>query len=107
VISAEVVITRCRGACVDGLSSEFVRADRTLKSAKDQTLGAQSCGIARPQFLSALWAVWHLDLNCRDYFTPFASDAVTFSAAFPYSWQVSRIRTGSLIEKPERRLTRI
>ena len=34
---------------------------------------------------------------------PFAPDAVTFRPAIPYSWQVSRIRTGRLIEQPKRR----
>ena len=56
------------------------------------------------QFLSALRAVWHLDQNRSSHFTPFVPDAVTFSAAIPYSWQVSRIgRSPNLVTRKENR----
>jgi hypothetical protein len=100
VITAEIVITGCPCRCIDGLSSGFVRANRTIERAQDQTLRAQSGGIAGSQFLSALRAVWHLDQTRRSYFKPFkpfAPGAVTFCAAFPYSGQMSPIRTGRLI----------
>ena len=73
MISAEVVITGCRCRRIDGLSSGFFRANRTIESAQDQTLRAQSGGITGTQFLSALRAVWHLDQSRRTYFTPFAA----------------------------------
>jgi hypothetical protein len=107
VITAQVVFTNCRCRWIEGLSFEFYRASRTIESALDQTIRAQSRGIAGTQFLSALKAVWHLDQSRSTYSMPFVPDAVTFSAAIPYSWQVSRIRTGRLIEKLERTLTRI
>ncbi len=72
MISAEVVITGCRGRCSDGLSSGFVRANRTIESALDQTLRAQSRGTIGIQFGSALRAVWHLDQSRSVYFMPFA-----------------------------------
>jgi hypothetical protein len=37
-------------------------------------------------------------LKRSSYSTTFASDAVTSSHPIPYSWQVSRIRTGRLTE---------
>ena len=98
LITAEVVVTGSRCRCIDGLSFGFFRADRTIESAQDQTLRAQSGGITGTRLLSALRAVWHLDQSGRPYSTPFAPGAVTFSASIPYSWQVSRIRTGRLIE---------
>jgi len=58
-ISAEVVITGCRCRCIDGLSSGFFRANRTIEGAKDQTLMAQSRGIAGTQFRFAPRALWH------------------------------------------------
>ncbi len=60
VITAEVVITVCDGRRIDGLSSGFVRANRTIESALDQTLRAQSRGTTGIQFRSALRAIWHL-----------------------------------------------
>jgi hypothetical protein len=60
-IKAEVVITGCRPRTIDGLSSKIVRANRTIESALDQTLRAQSRGIIGTQFCFALRAVWHLD----------------------------------------------
>jgi hypothetical protein len=76
------------------LSSGFVHASRTLESSLDQTLRAQSRGIIGTQFRFALRAVWH-----------FGPEAVTSSPAIPYSWQVSRIRTGRLMDKPKRRFS--
>ena len=90
---------RCRR--IDGLSSGFLRTNRTIESAQDQTLRAQASGITGPQFLSALRAVWHLEQSCRTYFKPFPPYAVTSSPAIPYSWQVSRIRTDHLMINPK------
>jgi hypothetical protein len=59
VITAEVVITSCCGPRIDGLSSEFVRANRTLEGALDQALRAESRGIAGTQPRSAFRAIWH------------------------------------------------
>src|SRR6266403_3071161 len=41
--------------------------------------------------------------DLHSYYMPFAPEAVTSSSAIPYSWQVSRIGTGHLIDKPKRR----
>jgi hypothetical protein len=64
----------------------FIRANRTIESAPDQTLRAQSRGIVGTQFCSALRAIWHLGRIRNSYFMPFAPDAVTSSPAIPYSW---------------------
>ena len=85
LITAEVVITGCRCRCIDGLSSGFVRANRTVESALDQTLRAQSRGIVGIQFRSALRTIWHFGRIRSSYFMPFAPDAVTSSPAIPYS----------------------
>ena len=54
-ISSEVVIIgRC---CIKGARGGFVCAGRTLESAQDETLRAQSGGIAGTQFRSALRAI--------------------------------------------------
>jgi hypothetical protein len=45
LITAELVITGCARRRIDGLGSGFVRANRTIESALDQTLRAQSRGI--------------------------------------------------------------
>lgn len=94
MISAEVVIPSGHCRCIDGAGSGFVRSNRTLECAQDQTLRAEPPGIAGTQLLSALRAVWYLEARRRAYctsfvpeaFVPFAADAVTFSAAIPYSW---------------------
>ena len=64
MITAEIVISRPPlVACIDGLSSGFVCANRTIESALDQSTGAQSRGITGTQFRSALRAVWHSGPN--------------------------------------------
>ena len=103
MITAEVVITGCRCRCIDGLSSGFVRAKRTVESALDQTLRAQSRGITGTQFRSALRAVWHLDQSRSSLFYAFRPRRCNLQPAIPYSWQVSRIETGHLIDQDKRR----
>src|SRR5262245_19616107 len=66
--SDEVVISGRR--CINGVGPGFVRANRTLESAQNQTLRAQSGGITGTQLLSALKAGWHLDKSRRGDFTP-------------------------------------
>jgi hypothetical protein len=61
VISAEVIITGCHCCGIGGLGSGFVRANRTIERALDQTLRAESRGITRTQFGSALRTIWHLE----------------------------------------------
>jgi hypothetical protein len=81
-IAAEIILTGRRFRPIDGPGSEFVRANGTIESALDQTFGAKSGGITGTQLLSALRAVWHLDLSRRAYFTPIAPSAVTFRPRF-------------------------
>jgi hypothetical protein len=59
MIAAEVVITDSRCSRIDDLNSAFVRGERTVEGAEDQTLRTQSAGITGVRFLAALSAVWH------------------------------------------------
>src|SRR5262249_42220362 len=65
-ITAEVVIVGCRCRCTDGLSSGFFCAKRTIEHTQDQTLRAQSGGIAGTELLSALRAGGHIDERRRN-----------------------------------------
>jgi hypothetical protein len=86
---------------MDGLSSGLVGANRTIESALDQTLRAQSRRITGTQFLSALRAVWHLDHSRSSYFMPFAPRHCN-----PHSrnslFVVSRIEPANQIEQDEK-----
>ncbi|MGD0365730.1 MAG: hypothetical protein ABSC93_33010, partial [Bryobacteraceae bacterium] len=73
VISDKVLISGYRGSRVDALSSRCVRTKRTIESALDQALRAQSRGIAGTQLLSALMAACHMNYRVAAYFKPFAS----------------------------------
>lgn len=69
MVSAEVVIAGGHKTSIDRLSCGFA-PERTIESSLDQTLRAQSGGIAGIQFLSALRAVCHL--RHRGHFMRFA-----------------------------------
>ena len=56
-IQPQIVITGFRCRCIDGLSAGIFPSERTIESALDQTLRAQSRGIVGRQFRSALRAV--------------------------------------------------
>ncbi len=74
-IPAEVVITSSAFRCIDGAGSGFVRSNRTLECAQDQTLRTQSGGVAGTQLLSTLRAVWHFKPEAWAYCTPFVPEA--------------------------------
>jgi hypothetical protein len=60
VIPAEVIITGCHCRGIGGLGSGFARTNRTIERALDQTVRAESRGITRTQFGTALRTIWHL-----------------------------------------------
>jgi hypothetical protein len=80
MISAEVVVTAAPVYRVDRLSTGFAGANRTLECAQNQTLRAQSGGIAGTQLLPALRAGWHFKLKAWAYCTPFVLEALVHFA---------------------------
>jgi len=60
MISDKIIVSSYRGSCMDGLSLGCIHTQRTIESALDQTLRAQSHGIAGIKFRVALGTVRHL-----------------------------------------------
>ena len=71
-IAAEVVIPAAAPAAAQRLSSEFVRADRTLESALDQALRAESRGIAEASSAPHC-GQFGISAGLRSHFMPFAA----------------------------------
>jgi len=74
----------------------------TAKTFTIAAVSALALGIA-PTMSAADKGCSNASLQGTSYFALLAPTPVAFSAAFLYSGQVSRIRTGRLIDQPERK----
>ena len=95
LITAEVVIAACRRRGIDGLGSQFVRSQRAVEGALDQTLRAQSRGTIGIQFRSALRAISHFDPVRNSHFMPFATGAVILNPRLLIRGEPDRTRRRS------------
>ena len=92
LVAAEIAIT---GSCcrTNRLCSGFAPTKRTIESALDQTLRAQSRRVIGTQFRSALRAIWHFEGIAITSLFFFRSRHCNLRRAIPYTWQVAKMAT--------------